>query len=84
MLRTLLCGAAMAACLFAADRPVPPPGVPVPDRDRAELEAGLKKLSASIDGLKGSPLVTDVIIFRDAVHFALKYNEFFKPEEIVG
>ncbi|MFN7935296.1 MAG: prolyl oligopeptidase family serine peptidase [Bryobacteraceae bacterium] len=82
MLRTLLCWAATAACLLAADRPVPPPGVPVPDRDRAELEAGLKKLSASIDGLKGSPLVTDVIIFRDAVHYALKYNEFFKPEEI--
>jgi hypothetical protein len=82
MMRTLLCWIGIGVCLLGAERPVPPPGVAVPERDRAELEAGLRKLSALIEGLKGSPLVTDVIIFRDAVHFALRYNEFFKPEDI--
>lgn len=82
MKRTSMLTLAIAVCLIGAERPVPPPGVAVPERDRVELEAGLKRLSASIEGLKGSPLVTDVIIFRDAVHFALKYGEFFRAEEI--
>lgn len=73
---------AFAVCLSAADRPVPPPGIAVSQNDRADLEAGLARLSASIDKIKENLLAPDVIIYRDAVHFALKYNEFFKPEEI--
>jgi hypothetical protein len=68
--------------LQAAERPVPPPGVTVSANDRADLEAGLARLSASIEKIKGNLLAPDVIIFRDAVRYALTYNEFFKPEEV--
>ena len=63
-------------------RPVPPPGVAVPDKDRADLETGLKQLKASLDRLEGVALAPDVQIFHDAVRYALTYNEFFRPEEI--
>ncbi|HYP15194.1 MAG TPA: prolyl oligopeptidase family serine peptidase, partial [Bryobacteraceae bacterium] len=68
---------------FAAPvRPVPPPGIAVPDQDRAELQAGLKRLRASLDNLKHTSLQADIQIFHDAVRYALTYGEFFKPEEI--
>ena len=75
----LLCAAVLPAQQI---RPVPPPGVPVSDNDRAELEAGLKRLRASLDGIRGVGVAPDVQIFHDAVRYALTYNEFFRPEEI--
>ena len=71
----------VAACV-ADVRPVPPPGVEVPAADRAELEAGMKRLSASISRLRGVKLLPDVQIFHDAVRFALENGEFFKTDEI--
>src|SRR5690349_11616064 len=69
---------------------VPPPGVPVPDADKAELEAGIKELGGEIDllrtALKAKPalldLIPDVQIYYNAVRYALTYNEFFKAPEI--
>ena len=73
-------------CLHAetapAVRPVPPPGVPVPDADRKELEGGLKRLHDSIVKLHGNPLLPDIEIFHEAVRYALSYDEFFKTEEM--
>ena len=65
-------------------RPVPPPGVAVPDADRLELEAGLKELRGAIDALpKTSPdLRADVEIYHKAVRYALQHNEFFNAKEI--
>jgi hypothetical protein len=63
-------------------RPIPPAGIEVPAQDRAELEAGLKSLRASIDKLRGNPRLPDVLIYHEAVRYALQYNEFFKPDEI--
>lgn len=63
-------------------RPVPPPGVPVSDNDRADIAAGLARLKKSIDALGSSALLPDVRIFHEAVRVALTYNEFFRPEEI--
>ncbi|MBL8212062.1 MAG: prolyl oligopeptidase family serine peptidase [Bryobacterales bacterium] len=80
-MRPLLC-LTLAWSLVAAERPVPPPGVPVPPNDKADLEGGLARLSASIDRIKDNLLAPDVIVYRDAVRFALTYNEFFKVEEI--
>ncbi len=65
-----------------AIKPIPPPGVAVSPSDQKELEAGLKRLSASIEKLKDKPLLPDVLVFREAVRYALTYNEFFKPEEV--
>lgn len=72
---------------WAAERPVPAPGVAVPAAERSRLEAGLKRLSTSIAELKQkrgsrSSLVADVMIFHEAVRYALQYDEFLKPEEI--
>ncbi|MBI4909704.1 MAG: prolyl oligopeptidase family serine peptidase [Acidobacteria bacterium] len=72
----------LAVCALAAERPVPPSGVPVPDKDRADLEAGLKRLSAAVDKIKDHVYAPDVMIFCEAVRYALTYNEFFKVEEI--
>jgi hypothetical protein len=63
-------------------RPIPPAGIEVPAQDRTELEAGLKSLRASIDKLRGNPRLPDVLIYHEAVRYALQYNEFFKPDEI--
>src|SRR5687768_7242433 len=61
-------------------RPIPPPGVAVPDADKAELEAGLKELAAAID--RSHPLWADVEIYHKAVRWALQYNEIFDLKEI--
>src|SRR6476469_4380887 len=85
-MRLLAVSILASICLLAetapAVRPVPPPGVPVSDADRKELEGGLKKLHDSIVRLRGNPLFPDVEIFLEAVRYALSYDEFFKTEEI--
>ncbi len=63
-------------------KPLPPPGIPVPAADRAELEAGLARLARSLDAVKSNPLWADAAIYHKAVRFALEGNEFFKPAEI--
>ena len=72
-----------AALLLAAQiKPVPPPGVAVPQADRADLESGLARFQASLGALAANPFEPDVRIFYNAARYALQYNEFFKPEEI--
>ncbi|MBK5295148.1 MAG: prolyl oligopeptidase family serine peptidase [Acidobacteriia bacterium] len=73
--------------VFAAERPVPAPGIPVPAADRAELESGLNRLNEAITPLIAkhgarSLVVADIRIYHDAVRYALTYNEFLKAEEI--
>src|ERR1051325_1645791 len=63
-------------------KPVPPPGVELSAADRAELQAGLDRLRAATARLKASPLLPDVLIYQQAVRYALEFNEFFKPDEI--
>ncbi len=86
-MRRCLFSLVIAALAWTAERPVPPPGVPVPAADRTQLEAGLGRLNASIAELKKkhgsrSMLVADVLIFHEAVRYALQYNEFLKADEI--
>jgi hypothetical protein len=73
--------------LIAAERPVPPPGVTVPEEARKALQSGLDTLAASIaqcEKTKGVSALdlADVRVFHDAVRYALQYGEFLKPEEI--
>ena len=71
-------------------RPVPPPGIAIPEKDRAELKKELELLQVKIAVLgdadmKPSPVVQwlpDVIIFEKAAEYALKYNEFYDLKEI--
>src|SRR5690242_19125529 len=63
-------------------KPVPPAGVEVPAADRAELEAGLDRLRSLTASLSKNPLLPDVLIYQEAVRYALQYGEFFKADEI--
>jgi dienelactone hydrolase len=82
-MKVLLCAALTVATAFAqAPKTIPPPGIAVPAADRAELEAGLKTLQASIEKLKANPLVVDIQIYSEAVRYALQYNEFFAAGDI--
>ncbi|MEO7142812.1 MAG: prolyl oligopeptidase family serine peptidase [Bryobacteraceae bacterium] len=74
--------AALASLAWAAERPVPPPGIAVPAADRQELETGLAQLHQRVEDLRANPLAADVEIYEKAVRWALQYNEFFKPQEI--
>jgi pimeloyl-ACP methyl ester carboxylesterase len=69
-------------------RPVPPPGAPIPEADRAELQAGIDDLGREINALrtdlKGKAalldLLPDVQVYHNAVRYALAYNEFLGPD----
>jgi len=71
-------------------RPVPPPGIAVPDTERQFLKDGVSKLGEEIAALQTAlakkpallELLPDVEIFHKAVDWALRYEEFFKPQEI--
>jgi hypothetical protein len=73
-------------------RPIPPLGVAIPDADRNSLQAGVAALGTEIDSLRTSlakkpallALLPDVEIFHKAVDWALRYNEFFKPQEVAA
>jgi pimeloyl-ACP methyl ester carboxylesterase len=63
---------------------IPPPGVPIPAADRAELEAGVRQLGAEIEALKPkhADLLADVQIYHKAVDWALRHDEFFNVKEV--
>jgi dienelactone hydrolase len=70
-------------------RPIPPPGVAIPEADRAALEEKVKTLGGQIASLEKdlskkpalAALLPDVQVFHKAVDWALRYNEFFKTQE---
>jgi hypothetical protein len=71
-------------------RPVPPPGIKVPDKDRAHLMAEVQVLGREIDALRSAlkakpallDLLSDIQVYYNAVHYALKYDEFFNQGQI--
>src|SRR5436190_15773587 len=91
---TLLAFLLLADHLFAQTPPTtkqtPPPGITVPEPDRAELAAGIAALGKEIEALRGQfrakraflALLPDVQIFHNAVRYALEYNEFFDAKQI--
>lgn len=73
-------------------RPIPPPGVTIPDDDRRHLAAGTEWLGSEIESLRrelgGKPALLarlpDVQIFHKAVDWALRYDEFFATNEVAA
>lgn len=70
-------------------RPVPPPGVKIPDAAREELTAGAAALAKEIEALrnslKGKPaldLLPDVQIYHKAVDWALRFDEFYNTNQV--
>jgi hypothetical protein len=96
LLRSCLVAAALGGTVLAQNpapapiRPVPPPGVTIPDGDRSELQTGVTALGKEIVVLKARlkdkpellELLPDVMIFHKAVDWALKYNEIFDVKQI--
>ena len=82
--------AAAAENAFENVKPIPPPGITIPDPDRLELEKGVSELGKRIESLpadlSGKPalldLLPDVQIYHKAVDWALRYNEFYRTNEI--
>lgn len=67
-----------------APKSIPPPGIAVPAAERAALTAELARVDAAAAKLANHPLLPDLLVFREAVRFALQYDEFFKPAEIAA
>ena len=80
----------MAAEPAASERIVPPAGIRVPDETRKELEAGAHSLAREIDALRGVlnekpdklELLPDIQIFYKAVDWAVRYDEFYRSNEV--
>jgi len=73
-------------------RRVPPPGIKIPDADRAQLMTDVAALGKEIDDLRAAlaakpeliDLLPDVQVFHKAVHDALKYDEIYDIKEIAA
>src|ERR1044071_2310228 len=69
-------------------RRIPPPGIRIAHADRAELEAAAADLGKDVESLrvdlKGAlrDLLPDVQIYHKAVDWALRYDEFYKSNEV--
>jgi hypothetical protein len=71
-------------------RPIPPPGVAVPEAEAKALQQGLTDLRAAIDAAAKAqaknPLLADLLpdveVYHKAVDWALKYNEVHKLTEL--
>ena len=71
-------------------RKVPPPGLKIAEADRAELQSGAGELGKQIESLRADlksksallELLPDVQIYHKAVQDALRYDEFFKTNEV--
>ena len=71
--------------LHAAEiKRIPPPGIAVPDADRAELQAGIDALGKEVAELRKAKAadIADVEIFQKSADWALRYNEFFNEKQI--
>lgn len=66
----------------------PPPGIPVPQSTRNELENDVAKLGSAIENLINEladkpdlhPLIPDVTIYYNAVRYALIHDQFYRAE----
>jgi pimeloyl-ACP methyl ester carboxylesterase len=69
---------------------IPPPGITIPDTDRASLEEGVAALGREIDNLRDAlkdkpdllEMLPDILVFYKSVHDALKYNEFYDLRQV--
>ena len=81
----------LALSAAAQPQPVkqlPPPGIKISDRDRQELTVGTAALGREIAALTATlkpgqvRLLPDVQIYHKAVDWALRYDEFYKSNEV--
>ena len=83
-------GLTASVALAAAPKParVPPPGLAIAAKDRAELRAGADALAREIALVRSLPALSkpelwpDVEVFYKAVDWALRYDEFYRSNEV--
>ena len=71
-------------------RRIPPPGVPISEEARRELTEGVARLGKEIETLRSAlnqtpvslGLLPDVQIFHKSVDWALRYDEFYRTNEV--
>lgn len=71
-------------------RRIPPPGVAIPESARTELAARAARLSTEVESLRadlgGKPtllaVLPDIEVLYKAVDWALRYDEFFRTNEV--
>ena len=68
--------------LQALGAKAPAPGITISDKERLSLYGRAKTLKAKCDTLDNHPLLPDVIIFHNAVRYALDDNMFYKVEDV--
>jgi len=86
---TAVAAAAQPAAAPAV-RPIPPPGIEVPEQDARELAAGVRELGTTIDRLESRlatrprllGLLPDVKVFHKSVDWALRHGEFLDPKQL--
>ena len=64
---------------------VPPPGIVIAENERAELRIGVDALEreiVSLRSLASAELLADVEIYHKAVDWALRYDEFYRSNEV--
>ena len=86
-MRGMLPSLLLSFTLFAqATKPLPPPGIAIPEAERAALQGELSTLTAALNSLKAfqglsAQHLGDVAIFHKAIDWAFRYNEFHAPAE---
>ena len=60
----------------------PAPGIAIPHKDQVALDNETKALKSKINTLGNNPLLADVIIFHNAVRYALDDDMFYKKEDV--
>ncbi|HEY0552000.1 MAG TPA: prolyl oligopeptidase family serine peptidase [Verrucomicrobiae bacterium] len=86
-MKTLIVGISLfiSFAFIASAARVPPLGIAIAEKDRAELRSGADALAREIASLRSSPtaeLLPDVEIFHKAVDWALRYEEFYRSNEL--
>jgi pimeloyl-ACP methyl ester carboxylesterase len=86
-MKTLISGILLfVSCAFSASAArVPPPGLAIAEKDRTELRSGADALGREIVSLRSSPmaeLLPDVEIYHKAVDWAVRYDEFYRSNEV--
>ncbi len=85
-LAALLFSALPLAAQHPTQKQVPPPGIVIPDADRAELTESVNSLAKEITALRAipaaAPLLPDVEIFHKAVDYALRHDEFMNAKQL--
>lgn len=88
LLAAALCSAPSLLAAPASSR-VPPPGIRISETHRAELQAGVNALANELALYRAGAaepamieLLPDVQIFHKAVDWALRYDEFYRSNEV--